>query len=390
MGNLKLPPGVRVESESSITIDFRYRGVRCRERIPLKPTTANIKAAARHREAVLDAIARGVFDYAATFPQSLKAALFSPALASVPVLLSAWLDGWLEGQDGLVASSTLRGYRTIVTHQLIPALGHIPVADLRRSHVRDWAAGLGVSNKRLANILSPLRLALAAAVEDELIETNPLLGWSYRRREAPRSGYVVDPFSAEEQAAILAALPDAGRPLVQFAFWTGLRTSELCALEWGDVDWLRGVVVVVRALTQAAKEPEVTKTKAGTREVKLLPLALAALKAQKAWSLLHPSGRVFLAPHTAQPWEGDQAIRQRLWRPALLRAGVRYRNPYQTRHTYASMMLSAGENPLWVSAQMGHADTKMVFRSYGRFIPESAPDAGGLAHAVFGGKYAEN
>jgi integrase len=42
--------------------------------------------------------------------------------------------------------------------------------------------------------------------------------------------------------------------------------------------------------------------------------------------------------------------------PVLKAANIPYRNPYQTRHTYASMMLSAGENPMWVASQMGYKD----------------------------------
>ncbi|MCS6519345.1 tyrosine-type recombinase/integrase [Burkholderia thailandensis] len=53
--------------------------------------------------------------------------------------------------------------------------------------------------------------------------------------------------------------------MFRFAFWTGLRTSELVALNWTDVDWKRGVIVVKRALTQTAKEAEDTKTRSSRR-----------------------------------------------------------------------------------------------------------------------------
>jgi integrase len=53
---------------------------------------------------------------------------------------------------------------------------------------------------------------------------------------------------------------------------------------------------------------------------------------------------------------------------------VRYRNPYQTRHTYASTLLSANENPWWVAKQMGHVDVEMVFRHYGKWIPNKHGD----------------
>ena len=53
---------------------------------------------------------------------------------------------------------------------------------------------------------------------------------------------------------------------------------------------------------------------------------------------------------------------------AKKKAKVRYRSPYQCRHTYASMMLSSGENILWVSQQMGHKDSSATLKKYARFI----------------------
>ena len=42
---------------------------------------------------------------------------------------------------------------------------------------------------------------------------------------------------------------------------------------------------------------------------------------------------------------------------------------YETRHTFASWALAAGETPEWVARTLGHVDTSMVYRTYGRYIP---------------------
>ncbi len=375
--------GVQATSKTSIEIAFTYRGVRCRERIKHKPTPANLKAASRHREAVLDAIAHGTFDYSVTFPDSPRAILFS-LIPGRAITIKDYLDGWLKQTSARLKTSTWKDYRKTVNNHLIPAFGHIRLSELKRTHIKEWASGREASNKRIANLLSPLRVALQEAVDDELIESNPLYGWSYKRRESPKSSDDIDPFTPKEQNAILDKLAGQGRNLIQFAFWTGLRTSELVALEWGDIDWPRGMVRISRAHTQAAGKAETTKTRAGVRDIKLLPLALEALQMQKKHSTLHPSEHVFLNPRTGDPWTGDQPIRRSLWTHALKRAGIRYRRPYQTRHTYASMMLSAGESPLWVAQQMGHSDWTMIARVYGRWIPAADPNAGDKAVAIFG------
>jgi integrase len=80
---------------------------------------------------------------------------------------------------------------------------------------------------------------------------------------------------------------------------------------------------------------------------------------------------VFNDSRTNQPWKDDQAIRKIVWTPALKRASIKYRNPYQTRHTFASMLLSRGENPMFVAQQMGYKDWSMIIKVYGRWIPQS-------------------
>lgn len=382
MGGKRERTGVVAVSESSIQISFTFKGIACRERIKLQPTPANLKRAEQHRAAILHAIERGTFDYATTFPDSPRRFLFAEHKGE-GYLLELYLETWLERQKAHLKASTWDDYRKIVENTLIPEFGRSSLTEIKRPLIRSWCEKQTCSNKRLANVQSVLRIAMQDALDDDLIEANPLYGWKFARKEAPKPADDVDPFTAEEQAAILAECRDPQhRNLFRFAFWSGLRTSELVALEWGDIDWVRGTVRVQRALTQASDDAETTKTRRGTRDVKLLPPARDALEAQKAHSFL-AGGAVFLNPRTGEPWAGDQPIRHGAWTPALRLAGVRYRRPYQTRHTYGSMMLTAGENPIWVAQQMGHSDTTMVFRIYGRWIPDAAPDAGGKAVEMF-------
>jgi integrase len=352
--------GIRARSASSVEIDFYYRGVRCRERVKLEPTDRNLKYCQRWKARIEDEIAKNEFDYAKHFPDSAKVKFFS-RMPGDSVTVESYLLGWLDAEKKNVKHSTWKGYDKIVRGHLISGFGKLCLTDLRRKHVKDWEdLHPTMTPKTLGNVLSPLRIALDDAVRNEFIEHNPLAGYKIKRRRGSgvtgkNKARQIDPFAKEEREAILGKLDGQGFNLVQFAFWTGLRTSELCALDWADVDWLRGMVRVSRALTQGAPEPEEPKTKAGLRDVKLLPPALEALKAQKARTYLK-NKEVFQDPRTGERWTGDQAIRKTLWSPALKKAGVRYRNPYQTRHTYASMMLMAGEHIMWVSKQLGHTN----------------------------------
>jgi integrase len=372
--------GVRAASKSTIEIDFYFEGRRERTRIKLKPTPLNLKRAANHRASILQSIEIGTFDPRVTLPKSSLAKRM-PLLKS-ELTVGDYLESWLDQEEPHIKASTFKGYLKILNHHLIPAFGKIPILELSPKHVREYLQAQTSSAKTQRNIVSPLRIALNQAVEDEILERNPIQDFRVRARKAPVSAIeTIDPFDHKERELILGALNGQAQNLIKFAFWTGMRTSELIALNWSDIDQVEGTVRVNKALTQASVEPEEPKTRAGNRDVKLLSGTLEAIEAQRQHTYFRGE-ELFQNPRTLERWVGDAPIRKTLWVPALRRAGVRYRNPYQTRHTFASMCLTAGENVMWVSAQMGLKDWGFTARTYAKFIDSDQASAGSKLEAL--------
>jgi integrase len=374
--------GVKPASASSIEISFQYQGRRCRERIKLEPTPANLKRAERHKIAIEEAIRVGTFDYTKTFPNSPRAKLYNQgpgAGLDVGEYLERW---WKIEKDELKASTRAVDKRTLF-NQIIPEFGHLALTELTWKHIREWVRDQNWSHKTQNNKLSLLRRALNEAVELELIDHHPMMGKMIRKRKT-RAATVrpqrdaIDPFDHAEREALVKTASGQLHNLIQFNLWTGLRLSELFALSWENVDWVHGRIYIEGALTQQAKDIESTKTEAGERTVELLPPALAALKAQKDHTFL-AGNEIFQNPYTGKRWTGDLALRARQWRTLLKRAGVRWRPPGQMRHTFASMMLMARESPQWVAAMMGHRDWTFTARTYYRWIPKDADGAGSKA-----------
>lgn len=358
--------GVRPKSDKSIEIDFYYQGKRRRETIKLPPTKANLLHASRKRSTVLHAIALGTFNYAEHFPQSRHASTLGKFTNKT---VGEALEDFLRNTRRKYEASTLRGYKSAIYHHLIPSFGKTPIRKLTTNDIKGWMSDLPISGKRINNVLIPLRIVLSDAFMDGLIDSNP----ADRVKNVPHRYDEPNPFKPDEMRLILENCTPQTRNLFQFAFWSGLRTSELIALEWDDIDFEKGVIRVSRAsVKRIMKQP---KTHAGKREVLILPFAHEALERQKKFTFAL-GGRIFHNPRTNKPWATDNQIRERAWLPAINAAGVTYRNPYQTRHTYASILLSAGENPMWVAQQMGHADWAMIRKRYGRWIPEVDKTAG--------------
>lgn len=347
-------------------LDFYFQGVRCREGLKLDNTKANTKYAIREEASILQEIAKGTFDYAKRFPSSKKLHKLG---ISPKITISKALDKYLLSISKRAAASTLRGYGSAIEYHLKPFFGDKPINELRTSDIREWICAQHVSHKRINNILIPLRGMLKQAHQDELIEKNPIAPIPNLQviQDEPR------PFTDKEIQTILSTATGQIKNLFQFAFFTGLRTSEIIALEWSDIDFNKGVIRVNKASVR--KVTKGTKTSSGKREVKILPMAYKALKEQELHTYKKQS-QIFSNPNSDKAWVDDQQIRKIGWKPLLIKSGLEYRNPYQTRHTYASMLLTAGENPMWVAQQMGHKDWGMIRKRYGRWIPDNDPHAG--------------
>ena len=350
--------GVRATVDSTIQVDFRWNGKRYRERLALSPTPANLKYAARLKAVIDHETAVGTFDYAKHFPNSPRAA--KPAGDALWPALREFCESLSQSLEPETLKKYLYDAETIAA-----AFPGKTIQTLTGTDVEDWVQKQTLSKKRLDNLLTPLRGALRQAKTRGVIPSNPLSDFTIKRNRKIRVTEKVDPFTPREIEQLGATRLG---PLWTFWAWTGLRSGELIALRWGDV---REDRILVQRSVRVGRV-KVTKTASGDRTVALLPAARSAI------SLLtrgEPDTAVFIKPATGEPYWEDRSL-ARDFRLACEEAGVRYRGPNQCRHTYATWALSSGENPAWIAKQMGHSDTLMLFKTYGKWMPQIDPMAG--------------
>ena len=349
--------------DNSIRIHFTLDGEQRKETLktngkPMAPTPANLKYATRLAAEIREKIKHGTFIYADYFPAS-KTATTGQGV-TVADRLDVWFDT-LVGKEG----STLKGYRT-ARAWWEERLGHVPVRALVRSQILaalatepDW------TGKTRNNKMSVLRQALHLALADGVITANPIDGIDSFAHQAPEP----DPFDRDEAEAIIAGLArHYDEQIARYfgaKFFTGLRTNESLPQRWDWIDWRLQTLSVSGGLVLGELKDN-TKTNT-VRHVQLNSRALAYYKDQKAATFLKPHGLVFPDPRTGVMWTDDEPPRELWWRPCLKRLGIRYRSPYETRHTYATMMLMAGMTPAFCARQMGHS-MEVFLRKYAKWI----------------------
>ncbi|WP_353500194.1 site-specific integrase [Vibrio sp. CB1-14] len=203
----------------------------------------------------------------------------------------------------------------------------------------------------------------------------------------------IEPFSMEEiETALSHCKQEQHRNMITVLVYTGIRSGELCALAWEDVDF-ENKTIHVRRSTYDKRGLKTTKTDT-ERHVDLLPPAFEALRAQRHLTYLYPCklhdvelpGNTFRKENlrfvfnpkvvrqqknSDYDYYGKRAL-GRLWLELCKKANICYRNQYQLRHTYASWMIThANVNVSYLAKQMGHADIRMVAKVYGKWLAES-------------------
>jgi integrase len=230
--------------------------------------------------------------------------------------------------------------------------------ELRHRHGRKHATLTGTRMNTL--LIKVVRSILDLSYARGYMSKNPH-AWVMKQREEKPD---IDPFSFDEMVALLGVF--SAPKWVRYytvAFGTGVRTSELIALQWPHVDFERKLVHIRQGFVNGRLTT--LKTEGASRDIDMLPSVEEALRQQLEET--KGQGRYVFSNTDGGPLHRDN-MRNRVWNEAIKRAALKYRNPYQTRHTFASLMLEQGEDPAWVARMLRHTTMKMLYTRYGKFI----------------------
>jgi integrase len=385
---------VRVRPETrTLYLDFQYRGVRCREQTALPDTPGNRRTVEALAKRIDRELLKGTFDYAALFPDSPRAKAGigedAPSAANdhpTPTF-AEFTELWVSESAPRWRAHYGRAIRDTLDRIILPVLGPKPLASIDRGDLLGFQAelakrpgrgGQAISAKRINKLMSLVKAILNEGCDRHGL-TSP--GRSLKTLKQKRAD--VMPFSMPEVEQLIARIRQDYRPYLTVRLLTGLRTGEVDGLQWQDIDFEAGLIHVER--THSRNGDGGTKNEGSRRTVPMVPQVRAALEQQRK------------AAHATCPWvfhslHGNPIdavnFANRVWYPLLRNLGLRKRPPYQMRHTAATLMLAAGENPEWVASILGHSTTEMLFRVYSRFVPNLTRSDGlafaGLVNGHFG------
>jgi integrase len=315
--------------------------------------------------------------------RGLKTAVYDFKRTTAASYLLEWLDA--QEKHSQLKPSTMRMYRAYVDKDIVPALGpKLLLKDLRKPHVAGLIAdlqGAGRGAVTIKRIHATLSSALADAVQDGLLATNPAAGARLPRVEKNR----IEVWEPEDAGTFLDAISEHRLgALFEVAILSGMRRGELCGLRWQDVDLVARRLVVRVQLVQVGKDviEGTIKTEAGqNRVVALSDRAVAALMAwqfkqaeeREQWGDAYvDTGRVFTYEDGRQMRPGYPS---KLFELTVAKLGLPSMRFHDLRHLHASLMLASGQDLAIVSKTMGHSNSQITRDLYAHMVGDAARNA---------------
>lgn len=278
------------------------------------------------------------------------------------LLLKHYGQKSLEANAGSRKELTNMEYQQIFDTRIAPLFGDKYLDEIMNTDLKKWQSDLaleGLSSSRGNNIRTVFNGILNDAVGDKLISENP-----FKFVKRFESDHVeIYPFRLDEVNLLIDSADGFFKNMVSLAFFTGMRTGELMALRWDDIDWHRNAIIIRHSVRGGKKGK--CKTVGSRREIEMLPRAKKALKDQYLITGLK-NQEVFLNTR-GDGFAHSNSLSDRYWHALCKKCDLPKRDFYNTRHTFATLMVSHGEDILWVANMLGHTDTTMVIKRYAKY-----------------------
>jgi integrase len=256
-------------------------------------------------------------------------------------------DLWLRFEtDHLprLAARAQADVRSMWTTYILPAFKAVKLRDLTCAQVDQLHQNISCKRPVRANrVLEVLRKALNLALRWRWIDRNPAQGF-HRNPEQPKDTYL-NPDQIRRLLDCLDRLPNAASArAIRLLIYTGARAGEVLRASWTQFDLLAGVWTKPAATTKQRKSHRV-------------PLSAEALSVLQEMSQDRKSPYLF-------PNSKGQPIAdiKRSWAWAQREANLPGVRLHDLRHSFASLLISAGEPLPIIGRLLGHTQSQTTMR----------------------------
>lgn len=345
-----------VKDKDSLRLEWSYQGKRQYFYPGLADTKVNRVKAGKIALQIEADIEIGSYDSSFSRYKNISKPL--PALTPVELF-----DSWLQFKKNTWDEDTfkIRNYlKSDLNNFFKDKRGNLTEEDIKKFYA--WLSSKKLAPDTFNRKLDTFESAWEWLLASGQVSDNP---WhNLPRRKASQSGNA-KPFSKNEVSRIVSAFEvhktyNHYTIFVKFLFGTGCRIGEAIGVRWQDIDLGTGKIIIAEQVTSGKRKP----AKSGSCREFYLSGSLKALMVEFRSDAADSS--LIFTTLTGKPIDAHN-FRERAWTTILGLAGVEYRKPSNTRHSFCSHALEQGMNPVTVASITGH-DPKVLFDHYAGLI----------------------
>jgi integrase len=287
-----------------------------------------------------------------------------PTRAQLP--FGEWAERWL-GTTTHLKPKTRAGYESMLRSRLLPAFGRAPLGEIRPIDVREWLSGMqarGLSASSCRQAYHLLAAIMRTAVEDGRLAASPCSGVKLPRLPQVEMAYL-EPHQLRD---LLAVVDPQYELFVEVLAIGGLRFGEAAALRRSRCDLLRSRLMVAESLSDASGTLYFGPPKTHQRRTVTLPRFLRDRLGAHLSGVEGEDELVFQAPRGGPIRYSNFA--RRIWKPALLEAGLPDMGVHALRHTCAALLIAQGAHPKAIQSHLGHRSITTTLDRYGHLFED--------------------
>ena len=253
---------------------------------------------------------------------------------------------------------------------------NMKLSDILPPHVKQWQNSMfieGLSNNYIRSVHQILQQVFDLAVKLGMLLNNVAKTVGNVKKDRPK----VDFWTVEEFQQFISTFDKSNiYELLYFTtFWfffmTGVRTSELQAIEWSKIDFEKGTVLIDCSMYyKSQKEWYLTDTKS-ISGVRLLYLDDDTLEHLKFWKNAQSQIGECKFVFSIADCPLVKSTLKRVLKSHSDYAKIKSIRIHDLRHSHASFMLSLGMNDLEMQNRLGHADIKTTLGTYSHLRPNA-------------------
>ena len=298
-------------------------------------------------------------------------------------------DLWVVHYERTVEESTFTKTIGIFHNHILPAIGMYKIDkinfDICQKAVNKWADTL----KNFRMVKSYAAKVLDFSIKHDYIQSNPFSLVEITNKKKVQFDEEDKPenfYTKEQLLEFLRCMKQETNfkayVLFHLLAFSGMRRGEALALTWKDIDFKKNEIRINKALAQGKdNQLYVKSTKTGVvRTINMYPETISILQ---EWKKRQQEDYLILGFNTLQPKqlvfsnernEFLQLTKPRKWLEYVLN---KYNLPKITthgfRHTHASLLYEAGNNPKIIQVRLGHSHYSETMNTY-THVSEQAKD----------------